>query len=341
MDFPNEPGDKSRLFPDIASTGKKTKGQELPLVSVGIPTYNRPKELRIALECIIAQTYTNLEIIVSDNCSPGNETEEVVQEFIKKDLRISYYRQPENRGPVFNMNFVLERSNGIYFMWAADDDRFENNFIKICLDQFISERDIVAVTTEAQYFSENKKFEFFPEGEPFIAFTSEKAEDRLLYMLRYGYGNLFYSMYRRQTLVESGKTVYSRLSMTGLNEIPLFLLVIEQGNWRVLPRIGFFKKTTEPVFIQARWEMTGGFLAGHGFIRFFGQLKADFFYHYHSLTDINRAISLLHIRNKWKLYLFTFWLLMKHFILLTLHYKPRIKTNFQSDKNLIHKQQLH
>jgi glycosyltransferase involved in cell wall biosynthesis len=323
-----------------AGEGKKENGTP-QLVSVGIPTYNRPKELQKALECITAQTYTNLEIIVSDNCSPGNETEEVVQEFIKKDRRVSYYRQLENHGPIFNMNFVLERSSGTYFMWAADDDRFEKNFIGICLDQFISEGDVVAVTTEAQYFSEDKKFEFFSEGEPFYTFTSENAEDRILYLLKNGYGNLFYSLFRRHVLVESGKAVYSRLSMTGLNEIPLFLLVIEQGNWRVIPRIGFFKKTVETVYIQARWEMTGGFLKRSGFLRFFGQLKADFFYHYHSLIDIMTAISLLHIRNKWKIVLFAVWSLGKHFILLTLHYKPRIRHNFESDENLLCDQQLH
>jgi glycosyltransferase involved in cell wall biosynthesis len=308
-------------------------------VSVGIPTYNRPKELRTALECITAQTYPNLEIIVSDNCSPGNETEEVVKEFIRKDPRVSYYRQPENRGPVFNMNFVLERSGGMYFMWAADDDRFEQDFVGLCLDKFSSEEEVVAVTTEAQYFSDEKMFGFFREGEPFYTFTSKSAEERLLYLLKNGYGNLFYSVFLRRALVESGKAVYSRLSMTGLNEIPLFLLVIEQGNWRVIPRIGFCKKTNEAVYLQARWEITGGFLNGSGLIRFLGQMKADFFYHYHCLKDIIRAISLLHIRRRWKVVLFAVWSLGKHFIFLTLHYKPGHQ--FHSDKTWPCNQQLH
>jgi glycosyltransferase involved in cell wall biosynthesis len=325
----------------MSAGGNKKRDGSLPLVSVGIPTYNRPGELRKLLGYIIAQTYPNLEIIVSDNCSPGNETREVVQEFIKKDPRISYFRQPENYGPMFNMNFVLQQSIGVYFMWAADDDRFEENFIGECVERLISEQSIVAVTTEAQYFSDDKKFEFFPEGEPFYMFTAENAEERLLHILKYGYGNLYYSLYRRQALVESGKGVLSRLSMTALNEYPFFLLVVEQGDWRVIPRIGFFKKTIEPVYIQARWEMTGGFLAGHGFLMFFKQLKADFFYHYHALIDIYWAIHLLRIRHKGKLFLFAILSFGKHFILLTLHYKPRVKNNFRSEKYLLHKQQLH
>jgi glycosyltransferase involved in cell wall biosynthesis len=64
-----------------------------PFVSVGIPTYNRPEGLRRTLECITQQTYGNLEIIVSDNGSPGRETEVVVREFRDKDSRIQYFRQ--------------------------------------------------------------------------------------------------------------------------------------------------------------------------------------------------------------------------------------------------------
>jgi len=87
--------------------------------------------------------------------------------------------------------------------------------------------------------------------------------------------------------------------------------------------------------------MTGGFLAWPGFMRFFGQLKADFFYHYYALIDIYRAISLLRTRYKGKLFLFMFWSFMKHFILLTLHYKPRTRSTFQSKENLLRNQQLH
>jgi len=102
---------------------------EVPLVSVGIPTYNNPKGLGRTLECITGQTYLNLEIIVSDNYSPGPETEHVVREFMKKDSRLQYFRQEENKGASFNFRFVLEKATGKYFMWAADDDQWNSDFI--------------------------------------------------------------------------------------------------------------------------------------------------------------------------------------------------------------------
>ena len=104
-----------------------------PLVSVGILTYNRPKGLRKTLECITGQTYKNLEIIVSNNCSPESDTDDVVREFMVIDPRIQYYRQAENKGQTFNFKFVFERSIGEYFMWAADDDEWEPLFVDTLL----------------------------------------------------------------------------------------------------------------------------------------------------------------------------------------------------------------
>lgn len=85
-----------------------------PLVSVGIPTYNRPEGLRRTLECITGQTYKNLEIIVSDNCSPGPVNEKVVREFMARDRRIRYFRQDENKGAGFNFRFGLGQSSQTY-----------------------------------------------------------------------------------------------------------------------------------------------------------------------------------------------------------------------------------
>jgi glycosyltransferase involved in cell wall biosynthesis len=101
------------------------------LVSIGIPTYNRPEQLRRTLKCLTGQTYKNLEIIVSDNCSLGTETETVVREFLVKDPRVQYFRQEENKGLVFNFNFVFKKATGKYFMWAGDDDWYDKNFISL------------------------------------------------------------------------------------------------------------------------------------------------------------------------------------------------------------------
>jgi glycosyltransferase involved in cell wall biosynthesis len=101
-----------------------------PLVSVGIPTYNRPEGLRRTLDKFTAQTYLNLEIIVSDNCSINPEVKIIAEEFAAKDSRIKYYRQDSNIGINLNFKFVLSKSSGKYFMWASDDDYFHECFIE-------------------------------------------------------------------------------------------------------------------------------------------------------------------------------------------------------------------
>lgn len=103
-----------------------------PLITIGIPTYNRANSyLKHALRSAVNQTYKNIEIIVSDNCSPDN-TESVIKEF--NDPRIRYYKQKENIGSLNNSNFCLEQSQGKYFLMLFDDDLIDNDFISTCMD---------------------------------------------------------------------------------------------------------------------------------------------------------------------------------------------------------------
>ena len=101
-----------------------------PLVSLGLPTYNRPQFLRKSLTCLTEQTYSNLEIIISDNCSPEEETRNIVREFQQKDRRIRYYRQGDNIGAYGNHLFVFEKAAGEYFAWVGDDDEWHEQFIE-------------------------------------------------------------------------------------------------------------------------------------------------------------------------------------------------------------------
>ena len=102
-----------------------------PLVTIAIPTYNRADTyLPQALRSALSQTYSPLEIIVSDNCSKDN-TEQIVKEF--SDSRIRYIKHKENIGALGNSNFCLEQANGDYFLLFHDDDLIDNDHIEVCL----------------------------------------------------------------------------------------------------------------------------------------------------------------------------------------------------------------
>jgi glycosyltransferase involved in cell wall biosynthesis len=101
------------------------------LVSIGIPTYNRADTfLKETLSSAIRQTYSNIEIIVSDNYSTDN-TESVVKSC--NDTRIRYYRQHKNIGAIGNMNFCLSKARGDYFLMLHDDDLIDAQFVEFCL----------------------------------------------------------------------------------------------------------------------------------------------------------------------------------------------------------------
>jgi glycosyltransferase involved in cell wall biosynthesis len=114
----------------------------LPLVSIGIPTYNRASSyLKDALRSAVNQTYKNIEIIISDNCSSDN-TESAVKEF--GDSRIRYFRQKQNIGATNNYNFCLDQSRGEYFLLLLDDDLVDDDFVATCMDA-VRARGVVGV----------------------------------------------------------------------------------------------------------------------------------------------------------------------------------------------------
>ncbi|MBE9036174.1 glycosyltransferase family 2 protein [aff. Roholtiella sp. LEGE 12411] len=97
-----------------------------PLVSVIIPTYNRPEYLQLAIASAVKQTYQNIEIIISDNCSPENP-QAIVESF--GDSRIRFWRQPQNLGMFANQQHGFKMAQGKYVGSLHDDDMWNEDFL--------------------------------------------------------------------------------------------------------------------------------------------------------------------------------------------------------------------
>jgi glycosyltransferase involved in cell wall biosynthesis len=97
-----------------------------PLVSVIIPTYNRPEYLKEAIASAVNQTYHNIEIIVSDNCSTDN-TPAIVASFA--DSRIRFWQQPQNIGMFANQMHAFKMARGKYVASLHDDDMWNPDFL--------------------------------------------------------------------------------------------------------------------------------------------------------------------------------------------------------------------
>lgn len=123
---------------------------DIPTVTIGMPVYNREKTLRQALDSLLAQTFTNFELVISDNASTDG-TEAICRQYAAEDKRIRYVRAETNRGMHWNFNKVLELACGEYFMWAASDDRWANDFISSLLNALQADQDAIGAFPPYQF----------------------------------------------------------------------------------------------------------------------------------------------------------------------------------------------
>ena len=100
---------------------------DAPLVSVVVPAYNRTRYLGAAIESALAQTYPNIEILVSDDCSKEDLHGAVVSRYT--DPRVKYHRNPTNLGMGLNTWGALIRAGGKYVATLHDDDIWEPDFV--------------------------------------------------------------------------------------------------------------------------------------------------------------------------------------------------------------------
>lgn len=121
----------------------------LPLVSIMIPTFNQSDYLSKAIESSLAQDYSNLEIIISDDCSTDS-TAAVINKY-KQDKRIRYFRNERNIGRVRNYKKTLEEyASGEWAVNLDGDDYYtDSSFISSMINDIYSYRDNKIVFAQA------------------------------------------------------------------------------------------------------------------------------------------------------------------------------------------------
>lgn len=90
-----------------------------PFFSIIIPTYNRASDLQFVLYCILRQSFSDYEIVISDNCSTDN-TENIINKL--KNKKIRYFRNRKNIGMILNQKKAIEYAKGEYVFLHGDDD---------------------------------------------------------------------------------------------------------------------------------------------------------------------------------------------------------------------------
>lgn len=100
---------------------------KLPLVSVCIPVYNGEKYIKYTIDSVLKQTYKNIEIIISDNCSTDN-TVKIIESY--DDKRIKLFKNQNNIGVLRNSNRCVQLSSGDYIKFVYADDIIHENTIE-------------------------------------------------------------------------------------------------------------------------------------------------------------------------------------------------------------------
>jgi glycosyltransferase involved in cell wall biosynthesis len=127
----------------------KDETKNIPKISIGLPVYNGEKFIRNRIESILKQTFQDFEIIISNNASTDS-TEKICIELEKKDERIKYFKQKSNIGGMPNFNFVLSKATCEFFVWAAVDDIWDQEFLKINYEFLKINKEYVGCVTKEE-----------------------------------------------------------------------------------------------------------------------------------------------------------------------------------------------
>lgn len=123
------------------------------LLSVGLAVHNGENYLDEAIRSILAQTFTDFELIISDNASTDG-TAAICQRYAATDQRIRYHRNPENIGGANNENLTFRMARGKYFRLAAHDDVCEPRLFERCMAVLQARPQVVLCYSQCQEIDE-------------------------------------------------------------------------------------------------------------------------------------------------------------------------------------------
>lgn len=204
-----------------------------PRITIGMAMYNGERYLAESIESILAQTYTNWEIIISDNASE-DATEQLCRDYARKDQRIRYYRNHKNIGAGPNHVRVCDMARTEFFKWHSCDDVCAPTFLQKCIDILDADKAVVLchpltklIDSESRVTGEYKRRQ---------ATHSKNAPERFRQMV--WYDHMCYQIYgviRTESIRKCGGmgcyvhgdgVLLSRLALLGrFHEIPEFLFL--------------------------------------------------------------------------------------------------------------------
>jgi len=215
-----------------------------PLLTIGIPTYNRAPFLDRALGFIWPQLKGGelpVEVIVSDNCSTDN-TAEIVDKYIKKGMSIKYLKNAENKGADFNIAQCYINSAAKYVVAFGDDDVLLNGSIAYLMEILNLNIEVGVIYLSAAVYKSQEQVDY-----PNRRFTV--YDDALDFLKRVNISTTFISGNVVNAKFINQEELYKGLN-TSLIQVPLILESILQSKTNIY---------VENVMICSEPDNTGGY----------------------------------------------------------------------------------
>lgn len=146
--------------------------EQYPLISICIPTYNGERFIEETLKTALTQSYTNLEIIITDDSSTDN-TLNICKAYAKKDSRIRVYKNTSNLGLLNNWCESIEKATSNWIKFLFQDDLLEKDCIKRMISAALKHNVEFVVCNRTYFFEE----EFDPKIKRFYTEKLAKTED--------------------------------------------------------------------------------------------------------------------------------------------------------------------
>ena len=114
----------------------------MALLGIGLPVFNGERYIRDAIEGLLAQSFSDYQLLICDNASTDG-TREICLEYQRSDQRVLYRRNETNVGAAANFNLAFQLTTGRYFKWAADDDICGPDFLSACVNALEADQQAV------------------------------------------------------------------------------------------------------------------------------------------------------------------------------------------------------
>jgi glycosyltransferase involved in cell wall biosynthesis len=204
-------------------------------VSIGVPVYNGEQFIAQALDSLLGQTFSDLEIIICDNASTDG-TEQICREYVRRDSRVRYQRNPTNLGVAANYRRVLELATGKYFKYAAHDDLCAPQFLERCTEVLERRPDVVLAYSKTKILHEASGE--ITEYDDRQDLQSPRASARFERLLRHlGLCNTIFGLTRTADLRKTaGLSTYRGADIILMGELSL------RGKFYEVPEYLFFRR---------------------------------------------------------------------------------------------------